>query len=420
MRAAPIALALLIGCQDYLFAPVCPETVEESQITATPVAQRPADILFVVDNSGSMADDQRRVAASFDAFINQLSAVPDADYRIAVVTTDLDSAQGERAGEVTYQWDMSPPYEIRSSNANRVGDPGVCSEIGIAHGCLRGPVISSEQSAAEQDMLFNSTVTVGSCGSGTEQGLAAAIEALRNTNGCNAGFLRDDANLVLIFVTDEQDASPDDVGDYVNQLANYKPWNQIRAAAIIGSVDGNAGTCRAVGGLPSAECGSICNECPGASWCGSVDAQFNNGGCAFCSYYNAPDCCSAVGGSRYQQFLSGVDANVKAADPFVGTATLIDSICQDDFSATLRRIASEIIFNPCYPLAETPVNPEGIAAGVKGGRMLERGVDFEVEMGRDGWAVCLTGEDVLAPNEELEISYVTSVEKRPSEHPACN
>jgi hypothetical protein len=425
MRLA-LALLLLAGCQDYLFEPVCPQTIEESQITGTPADPTPADILFIVDNSGSMADDQRRIAASFDAFIDQLSAVQNASYRIGVVTTDLDSAQGERAGEVTYQWLDQAPYEIRTSNANRPGEPGVCSEVGIAHGCLRGPPITSELSASEQDMLFNSTVTVGSCGSGKEQGLAAAIEALRKTrNDCNTDFLRPNANLVLIFVTDEQDASPDDVADYVNQLAEFKPWSDIRAAGIFGSVGGNASSCSAIGGLPSASCGSQCDACPGASWCGDVDpnlfAADGGQGCGFCSYYNAPDCCSAVAGSRYQSFLAEVDARVKAADPEIETATLVDSICQDDFSATLKRIASEIIFDPCYPLAEQPVNPDGIAASVQGGRNLQKGSEFEVRTKMDGtYEVCLTSADVLGPGEELEISYVTKFESRPSIHPACN
>src|SRR5688572_31882168 len=103
-RAALFSLVLLASCQDYLFAPVCPETIEESQITGTPADPTPADILFVVDNSGSMADDQRRLAASFDAFINQLSSVPNANYRIAVVTTDLSTPGGEKSGEVTYTY----------------------------------------------------------------------------------------------------------------------------------------------------------------------------------------------------------------------------------------------------------------------------------------------------------------------------
>src|SRR5687767_12360496 len=130
-------LAAITGCQDYLFAPLCPESIEESTITAVPIAARPADILFIVDNSGSMADDQRRIAASFDVFINELSQVAIADYQIAVVTTDLSTDGGEKKGEVMLDWGDAPPFEVERSS-------GSCTDTGIAHGCFRGPIITSK------------------------------------------------------------------------------------------------------------------------------------------------------------------------------------------------------------------------------------------------------------------------------------
>jgi hypothetical protein len=47
------------------------------------------DILFVIDNSSSMAEEQAALAASFESFINVLER-PErtADYRIGVTTTD--------------------------------------------------------------------------------------------------------------------------------------------------------------------------------------------------------------------------------------------------------------------------------------------------------------------------------------------
>ena len=51
------------------------------------MAPTPTDILFVVDNSGSMADEQENLAQNFDQFIQQIAGA--GDYRIAVVTTDL-------------------------------------------------------------------------------------------------------------------------------------------------------------------------------------------------------------------------------------------------------------------------------------------------------------------------------------------
>src|SRR5688500_11794018 len=46
-----------------------------------------ADILFVIDNSGSMYDDQVRLAQSFDTFINWIVG-ESVDFHIAITTTD--------------------------------------------------------------------------------------------------------------------------------------------------------------------------------------------------------------------------------------------------------------------------------------------------------------------------------------------
>lgn len=55
------------------------------------VSVRKVDILWVVDNSGSMGPKQARLAANFNGFIQQLvNANPPIDFHIAVTTTDTD------------------------------------------------------------------------------------------------------------------------------------------------------------------------------------------------------------------------------------------------------------------------------------------------------------------------------------------
>jgi hypothetical protein len=419
-------LALSItACQDYGFAPVCPHSIEESELSTTPIRPSPADILFVVDNSGSMADEQARLAANFGAFIDEISQ-SNADYRIAVVSTDLSSSLGERAGEVTLDWDEAEPFELITTNGNRPGEPGVCSEVGIEHGCFRGPepalrIIDSTMVREQQIEAFTANVSIGSCGSGSEEGLAAAVEALdrAGANECNGGFLRDRSNLVLIFLTDEEDASPGSVETYVAALGRHKPWANIRAAAIVASAEGRASGCKPVGGAASAACGSLCSACPGASWCGDVQAAlWQNGGCAFCSHYAAADCCTAIGGARYQAFLEQVDANVRRSAPDVETATILDSICQDSFQETLQKIGRELIVTSCFDLDPAPSNPDGIAVRVQDGRTLERGTDFTLAERGGRHQVCVE-PGALFPNERIEVFFVTGVETRPSIHPSC-
>lgn len=72
--------------------------------------------------------------------------------------------------------------------------------------------------------IFAEMVAQGTSGSGIEMGLEAARLALEeplvSTN--NAGFLRADANLSVLVVSDEEDSSPDPVDVYLRAFADVK------------------------------------------------------------------------------------------------------------------------------------------------------------------------------------------------------
>ena len=85
------ALALA-GCQPHTLDPV---EVTHSASGSSMVAlelDRKVDILFVIDDSGSMGEEQAKLAANFAPFVATLEEAG-ADYRIAVTTTD-DGAPG--------------------------------------------------------------------------------------------------------------------------------------------------------------------------------------------------------------------------------------------------------------------------------------------------------------------------------------
>ncbi|HLL25914.1 MAG TPA: hypothetical protein VK427_27440, partial [Kofleriaceae bacterium] len=65
--------ALLAGCPDRTVSKVIPDQgrVEYKDIPVT--VNRNIDILFVIDDSGSMADKQNNLAANFPNFINVLN-----------------------------------------------------------------------------------------------------------------------------------------------------------------------------------------------------------------------------------------------------------------------------------------------------------------------------------------------------------
>lgn len=171
--AAAIALA---GCTEYDL------TVFEGVEVFTQNPPDAVDILLVIDNSCSMEPYQQKLGANFDEFLTWFIEA-DVDYQIGVITTDMET----------------------SSQSGR----------------LLGRITSDTENASAR---FDDLVNVGIEGSAFETGLWAAQAALSEplVNGANDGFLREDASLSLIFVSDEEDASPAPVNDYINEFFELK------------------------------------------------------------------------------------------------------------------------------------------------------------------------------------------------------
>lgn len=129
------------------------------------------DILWVIDSSVSMLDEQESVANGAEQFLANLES-SGMDFHLGVTNMDMD-LDNENAGVL-------------------LGTP---------------PVLTPE--LANYADAFRSAVRIGTEGSDKERGLEAAIRAvsapLADTR--NDGFLRDDASLSIIFLTDEDDCS---------------------------------------------------------------------------------------------------------------------------------------------------------------------------------------------------------------------
>lgn len=79
-------------------------------------------------------------------------------------------------------------------------------------------------STEDPEHIFAEMVAVGIDGSGIEMGLEAAYAALSDplVNTANIGFLREEASLSLIFVSDEEDSSPLPTYEYVRTFMDIK------------------------------------------------------------------------------------------------------------------------------------------------------------------------------------------------------
>ncbi len=177
--------------------------------TYTQDLQPKADILLVVDDSCSMQDKQNALAANFSSFI-QYAVAANVDYQIGVTTTTEQQMECGIPG-------------IGCVNNNSKGWGGRL--VKDATSTLKyvkptTPAVSG---------VFSRLVNVGTDGSGGETPLATAVLALTPpiVSSENAGFLRTDANLAVVVISDATDQSPQPVSYYQNLLVNVKGFQRL-------------------------------------------------------------------------------------------------------------------------------------------------------------------------------------------------
>ena len=282
------------ACSDYEVKNLTVEDVFEQ--TQDP----PADVLFVVDNSQSMSEEQLRLSENFGTFVELLTTTT-ADYRLGVTTTD--PAQG---------------------------------------GVLVGEVITPD--TPDPVVTFSTLVGVGTSGDRDEQGLAMA--ALGTREDVNLGFLRSDAVTHVVFVSDEDDHSPEaNVQRYVDAMLQNKPGESLFAHALVG--DPPAGC---LGGTSAADAGT--------------------------RYLEAVE---LIGGLR-------------------------ESICADDYGVGFEAIGLEVSGgNPVFPLSQLAAR-ETIEVWVEEVKMYQREIDGWTSSIGDN-AVVFSGHAIPRPGMGVRIAY---------------
>ena len=143
------------------------------------VTQPQVDVLFVIDNSGSMRAHQDNLSANFPAFMRTFDG-SGLDFHVGVTSTDTNVTGG--------RCDEDPAAlngRLNSAMGHRWIDETTLNPVGV----------------------LQSLATLGTNGSGCERGLAATYRAREEQIDANAGFFRDDAGLHVVVLSDEQDQS---------------------------------------------------------------------------------------------------------------------------------------------------------------------------------------------------------------------
>ncbi len=142
------------------------------------------DILWMIDNSGSMQSSQDELAAAFPDWIDTFDS-RGYDYRIAVGATD--------AWRTIYN---------SSLTHSRFRDGGVSA--------LRSGIFVIDNTILDPRGTFVTNARIGISGSGDERAFESIEATLNNT--WNPAFLRPDSKLHIVILSDEEDVSHNGTG----------------------------------------------------------------------------------------------------------------------------------------------------------------------------------------------------------------
>ena len=403
----PLFCLLTFACQSYPLQSVPNMATTALNAHFATATQTDTDILFVIDNSGSMRLKQDRLIKNAQDFVQQIVGSGKV-LRLGIISTDRASTS-ERG-------------QLR---------PMPAGGLWLDTPSLQDPQADSKRQAVVDG--FVATVRgLGTNGDSRESGFYNALSAVgqaqpqdANVIAHNAGFLRDGADLAVIFLTDEDDCSQTAAdmaargGIYGTAEDCYEPSlesgrltaaavitglaaarggdvTRLRAGAIIAGTDNTVHgftpvSClnRGVGQAVTAQCG-----CWAPSSNGATNPSLQAIAQRYCAFNAANDptqqscsrapegnscapetscltphngCeaqCEAMGGYRYNNFITALSAQRLAAGTDAGTVAA--SVCEDSFAIALNDIAVEVVAPRCFQLPAANVAGTNILVTVQG------------------------------------------------------
>jgi hypothetical protein len=360
----------------------CPGGAQVPDWIAHPGAMD-VDVLVVMDNTTIMAAEQRMAAEAFPHLIEALltgidpesglpTHTPVRSLHLGVVSTDMGVGG----------------YPISSCRDNPlVGDDGILQHEGHGEGCSADyPSFLYQESSSgippgdeEIESLardFGCIVALGTDGCGFEQQLEAARKAFFEQSvpgGPNAGFLRVESILAVIFISDEEDCSAADtslfdltgltysvslrcfyekaklhpVQRYVDALRSLQPLALV-AGFLVGVPAGDP-SCEGKGDTITG-----CLDVPAMQEIITSSGENIHLACTWppgCREPDPSDPGNCVGGAfpgrRYVELAQAL-----------GPSAFVSSICTDSFLPFIRDVTRMIIANLMEDLSPLQLHPE--------------------------------------------------------------
>ena len=176
---------------------------------------RQIDLLFMIDDSSSMETAQANLKANIPNFMNVLKALPGGlpDLHLAVISQDMGAGDGSSIAGCSTMGD---------AGAFHYTPTDTCTATGLAQGATflvdsGGANPTTNFGSQDITTVFQCIAVLGASGCGLEAQLFSVVHALGDDNldaqgnpqppPGNAGFLRPDAYLGIVLVTNEDDCS---------------------------------------------------------------------------------------------------------------------------------------------------------------------------------------------------------------------
>lgn len=178
-------------------------------ITADRSRSREVDLVFVINNSPSMAAHQARIATSLNRF-RRLFHTRDLDYRIGVLTTDFVNTEpgASRRAQDYYKKVRSIELDANGQPVpDRHGEPKQTTKRVASNGTLVTlPVMPHPWvTPATPDGIFAELVKVGTNGDSNRTAFTAVYNFVANYYNKEHNFLRPEATTVVVFFMDEEE-----------------------------------------------------------------------------------------------------------------------------------------------------------------------------------------------------------------------
>jgi hypothetical protein len=274
LAGCAVAMTMFSGCLNHPLKPVELEKAIEEDTQLELTVNKDVDILFVIDNSGSMGEEQAILANNFGSFIQVLEAEDvEANYRLGITTSDNGNpwcpsgATTPEAGNLVLSSCKARIGDFIFNNGETDVSDLACNDICTLDAAALEvlPSITDYDSEAKPRKWLENIEGKKNIPDGTSTEEAFKCFGPQGINGCgfesqlesmylaliraqNAdelgsyGFLRASAILAIVFVTDEADCSYNkSFAEIFEQDGNRVFWSDPAAAFPTSAVCWNAG-----------------------------------------------------------------------------------------------------------------------------------------------------------------------------------